>query len=271
MISARTCLGPAIRITTWNVNSVRLRHGNLARLVREVGPDVLCLQETKVRDDLFPRGLFEELGYPHGAIHGQAGYHGVAVLANRPIENVERLLWAGRPDARHLRVVVDGIEIHDLYVPAGGDVPDPALNDKFLHKLDFLNELTSYFRTRSNARTVLLGDLNVAPLPTDVWSHRQLLKVVSHTPVEVDKLAQLQASGPFADAVRTIVPPEQKLFTWWSYRARDWAASDRGRRLDHIWLGEELTHELRTASVLRAARGWPMPSDHVPVTVELRR
>jgi exodeoxyribonuclease-3 len=259
-----------IRITTWNVNSVRLRLGNLARLVDEVRPDVLCLQETKVRDELFPLAAVEALGFPHVAIHGQAGYHGVAVLARRPIERIERITWCGKRDARHLRVLVRGLDIHNLYVPAGGDVPDSAVNDKFLHKLTFLDELTRYFSRSRSPSTVLLGDLNVAPLPTDVWSHRQLLKIVSHTPVEVEKLTRLQDAGGFVDPVRMIVPPEEKLFTWWSYRARDWSASDRGRRLDHVWLHAELCPRLRHAAVLRAARGWSMPSDHVPVTVELQ-
>ena len=83
---------------------------------------------------------------------------------------------------------------------------------------------------------IAVGDLNIAPLETDVWSHKQLLTVVSHTPVEVERLGELQQAGGFVDAVRHFVPPEERLYTWWSYRNRDWAASDRGRRLDHIWV-----------------------------------
>jgi exodeoxyribonuclease III len=116
---------------------------------------------------------------------------------------------------------------------------------------------------------MLVGDLNVAPLETDVWSHKQLLKVVSHTPVEVAALAELQASQGWIDAARRFVPPSERLYTWWSYRALDWAASDRGRRLDHIWITPDLAPRLRRVEVLRAARGWPQPSDHVPVTVDL--
>jgi exodeoxyribonuclease-3 len=116
---------------------------------------------------------------------------------------------------------------------------------------------------------VLLGDLNIAPLETDVWNHRALLKVVSHTPVEVEALLDLQASHGWIDAVRRFIPPSERLYTWWSYRAQDWAASDRGRRLDHIWITPPLAARLRAARVLRRARGWPQPSDHVPVTVDL--
>ncbi len=116
---------------------------------------------------------------------------------------------------------------------------------------------------------VLVGDLNIAPLETDVWSHRQLLDVVSHTPVETEGLIRLQQAYGFVDAVRAIVPPSEQLYTWWSYRARDWEASDRGRRLDHVWLSPALAPGLVAAEVRRDARGWPGPSDHVPVTVEL--
>jgi exodeoxyribonuclease-3 len=164
-----------------------------------------------------------------------------------------------------------GIELHNLYVPAGGDLPDPELNSKFRHKLEFLAALTDWFRqSREDGRSaVLVGDLNVAPLETDVWSHRQLLKVVSHTPVEVAALGALQASHGWIDAVRRFVPPSERLYTWWSYRALDWSASDRGRRLDHIWVTPDLSSQLLAVDVRRAARGWPQPSDHVPVTVDL--
>src|SRR3546814_20783501 len=113
------------------------------------------------------------------------------------------------------------------------------------------------------ARRILVGDLNVAPLETDVWSHKQLLKVVSHTPVEVERFVRMQAAGAWTDAVRHFIPPDEKLYTWWSYRARDWTMADRGRRLDHIWVSPALRDRLIGAEVLRAARGWPQPSDQI--------
>jgi exodeoxyribonuclease-3 len=156
-------------------------------------------------------------------------------------------------------------------VPAGGDVPDPAANEKFAHKLRFLDEVRAYFAAeRGDGRPmVALGDFNIAPLETDVWSHKQLLGVVSHTPVEVERLERLQSAGRFVDAVRHFVPREERLYTWWSYRARDWSRSDRGRRLDHIWLTPPLLGALARACVYRAARGWEKASDHVPVMIEL--
>jgi exodeoxyribonuclease-3 len=203
------------------------------------------------------------------------GYNGVAVLSRVPIARREgEPEWCGRGDCRHLGVDVDApggpLELHDFYVPAGGDVPDRAANEKFAHKLDFLDEVTRWTATRGQARrAVLVGDLNVAPLEHDVWSSRQLRDVVSHTPVEREALAAWQAAGGWTDALRRFVPHEEKLYTWWSYRAKDWRAADRGRRLDHAWVSDDLAGALRRHAVLKDARDWMRTSDHVPVMVEL--
>ena len=260
-----------MRIATWNVNSVRLRADAVARLVAERAPDVLCLQEIKAADDVFPHSLFDELGYAHRLVYGQKGYHGVAVASRLPLAEATRRDWQGKPEARHVHArLPGGVVLHNFYVPAGGDIPDPGANPKFAHKLGMLAEMAAWFRDDCRAaRQVLVGDLNVAPLETDVWSHRQLLKVVSHTPVEVAALADLQASRGWVDAARRFVPPQEKLYSWWSYRARDWSKSDRGRRLDHVWVTPALAPRLAGAEVLRAARGWPRPSDHAPVIVDL--
>jgi len=116
---------------------------------------------------------------------------------------------------------------------------------------------------------VLVGDLNIAPLETDVWSHRQLLRVVSHTPVEVEHLSRVQASIDWHDAVRAHIPPEEKLYTWWSYRAKDWRAADKGRRLDHVWLSPALGGACSSVEVIKDARNWEKPSDHVPILATL--
>ena len=261
-----------MRVATWNINSVRLRLPRALELLAAAQPDVLCLQETKALADQFPAAAFAEAGYPHQAVSGMKGYNGVAIVSRLPLAETDRCDFCAKADARHLAVRIDGgPELHNFYIPAGGDVPDPAVNPKFAHKLDFLAETRAWFTAARSAEQpmILVGDLNIAPLPTDVWSHKQLLDVVSHTPVEVDALTALQADLGWVDAVRHRIPPEQSLYTWWSYRARDWDASDRGRRLDHVWVTPPLAGAIRAASVLRDARGWEKASDHVPVIVDL--
>ena len=212
------------------------------------------------------------------AIAGQKGYHGVAVLSRIPFTKVQRRDICGRGHARHLSVTLDGgasqakpLTLHNIYVPAGGDVPDPSLNPKFRHKLDFLEAMEAWFaglRGKRGNRMILVGDLNVAPLETDVWSHKQLLKVVSHTPAEVERFLRVQAAHDLIDVMRRHVPTEEKLFTWWSYRNRDWRASNRGRRLDHIWTTPALDGAATSMRVLDEARDWPRTSDHVPVIAD---
>ena len=125
-------------------------------------------------------------------------------------------------------------------------------------------------RTDHNKSKVLVGDLNVAPLENDVWSHKQMLSVVSHTPVEVEKFMAWQKAHHWVDAVRHFIPHDQKHYSWWSYRAQDWQASNRGRRLDHIWVTPALTSSLKRTITVQEARGWePKPSDHVPVMVDI--
>lgn len=259
-----------MRITTWNVNSIRLRAESLKRLIELENPDVLCLQEIKVETAKFPHEMFEGMGFEYRHIHGQKAYHGVAILSKVALSSEMTRFSCGNEEHRHAFVTLPGqIELHDLYIPAGGDVADPEINPKFAQKLAMLDELTEYFANHKNTRQVLVGDFNIAPLENDVWNHKQLLKVVSHTPIEVAKFEAWRKSGNFTDAVRHVISPEEKLFSWWSYRSRDWSASDRGRRLDHIWVGEAIKASIVGASVLRQARGWTKPSDHVPVTVDL--
>jgi exodeoxyribonuclease III len=267
-----------LTIATWNINSVRLRIEAVAKFIKAVSPDVLCLQETKCPDDKFPLKRFKRLGYEHAALNGQKGYHGVVVLSRLPFESSRIRSFCGKADCRHVSATFgeraglsDPVTVHNLYVPAGGDVPDAASNPKFAHKLSFLDEMGAAPELRCNgsARMVLLGDLNVAPLEHDVWSHKQMLRVVSHTPVECSKLMAAQAAGGWVDAVRMLVPEPAKLFTWWSYRSPDWETADKGRRLDHVWVAPSLAPRIEGIEVLKHWRGRLRPSDHVPVTATI--
>ena len=143
-----------LRIVTWNINSLRLRLPLMHELVAALDPDVICLQETKVPDDLFPHQAKAELGYPHAAWRGMKGYNGVAIFSRRPIEVLDLAPdWCAKGDCRHLAVAIDAkggpVELHDFYVPAGGDIPDRAQNPKFGHKLDFIAETRAWFAART--------------------------------------------------------------------------------------------------------------------------
>ena len=238
-----------LTVTTWNINSVRLRIDLVARFIKAVRPDAICLQETKSPDDAFPLKRFKRLGYEHAALNGQKGYHGVAVLSRLPFDSVAIDNYCGKADCRHIAVTFgekaglrDPVTVHNFYVPAGGDEPDPSINVKFAHKLAFLDELHGMAKLRpaANERAILVGDLNVAPLENDVWSHKQMLRVVSHTPIECEKLTGDCSGGGWVDMMRVLTPEPTTLYTWWSYRSPDWASADKGRRLDHIWVSPAL-------------------------------
>jgi exodeoxyribonuclease III len=266
-----------LSIATWNINSVRLRIGQVATFCKEHRPDILCLQETKCIDDAFPRKDMVAMGYEHIAIHGQKSYNGVAIVSKLPFADVTREVFCGLEDRRHISVKIGkdagaarDILIHNFYIPAGGDIPDPKANPKFKHKLQFLDELTQWSDRRTKKdRSIVVGDLNVAPCEHDVWSHRQLLDIVSHTPIETGKLKDAIGAGQWVDAMRRLKPEPEKLYSWWSYRAADWELSNRGRRLDHVWLSPSLGGSLADGKIIKTTRGWEKPSDHVPVMVTL--
>jgi exodeoxyribonuclease-3 len=257
-----------MRLITWNINSVRARLPIVEQLITEYQPDILCLQETKVQDHMFPAGFFEGLGMPHLAVHGQKSHHGVATASKLPFADSFKIDWCEKGDARHIAIALPGGQtVHNFYVPAGGDEPDPAINDKFAHKLQFLEEMTTWSAGLEGDH-ILVGDLNIAPYEDDVWDHKKLLKVVSHTPIEVDAMLKLMDAHNWQDIMRDFVPKDEKLFSWWSYRARDWSAADKGRRLDHVWTSPTMKGAATRMEVLRNARGWEKPSDHAPVLVD---
>lgn len=260
-----------MRIATWNINSVRLRLPLLQHLIKTKQPDVICLQETKTLDEFFPKQALEEAGY-HAHIHGMKSYNGVAILSRLPIDNLQIHHRVGKQDCRHISARVQGKTIHCLYIPAGGDIPDITVNDKFAHKLDLVDEVAAWFPTQhqKNDQVIVCGDFNIAPLEHDVWSHKQLLDVVSHTPIEVEKLNAFQKSMAWVDTSRSFIDANEKCYTWWSYRNRDWRASNRGRRLDHIWVTPNLKSRLQKHDILVDARDWDTPSDHVPLIVDLK-
>jgi exodeoxyribonuclease-3 len=262
-----------LRIASWNVNSIRLRLDHFARFAAERSPDVICLQEIKCQTPEFPSEALAAAGYPYLKVRGQKGWHGVAIASRLPLEDIGEFDVCRESHARAVSVRVAGVELHNFYVPAGGDTPDPDANPKFAHKLDFFRRLTGALAARRPSEPIVIaGDLNVAPGENDVWNHKFMSKVVSHTPVEVEAMGALRNSLGFIDLFREAAPEPAKLASWWSYRAADFRVSNRGLRLDHIWI----TPGLRPAADVPAARihddvrEWDKPSDHAPVSIDLQ-
>jgi exodeoxyribonuclease III len=269
----------SLSVTTWNINSVRARIDLVAQFVADHAPDVLCLQETKCQDSEFPLAAIKDMGFRHWVYRGQKAYNGVAIFSRFPLIDCEKREFGGNDDTRHISAMLGeeagraaGITIHNFYVPAGGDVPDRALNTKFGHKLDFLADMQSWSTAgrKTRNKSILVGDLNIAPYVTDVWNHKALLGVVSHTPIETEGLEALRLSGDWVDAVRKIRPEPEPVFSWWSYRSPDWDTANKGRRLDHVWTTSDLREAIISADIARNVRGWEKPSDHAPVTVKFK-
>jgi exodeoxyribonuclease III len=257
-----------MKIASWNINSVRARIDIVERFLREMAPDILCLQETKVENHIYPAKPFRDLGYHHLILNGQKMHHGVAIISKVPLVEDRKYDWQNNGEARHVGVrLPNGVLLENVYVPAGGDVADREINPKFGQKLDFLERMTEW-GSKLKDPTIIVGDFNIAPLENDVWAHKPLLNVVSHTPIEVETLARFQASHDWVDLGRRFIPEPEKLFTWWSYRSPDWEASDRGRRLDHMWASPSVAEKAIAHQVHKDCRNWGKPSDHIPIVTE---
>lgn len=265
-----------MKIASWNINSVRIRLPIVKKFLEQSKVDILCLQETKTEDQFFPRDFFTELGYNQIAIYGQKSYNGVAIIAKDSVKIISsRKIDILENDARLIEVKISGnnhneVILHNIYIPAGGDEPDTEINPKFKYKLDYINGLQNFYRQNYNNETKIIsvGDFNIAPYEHDVWNHKQLLKIVSHTPIEVETLGKLRKTLNMQDISRHFVDKSVKLYTWWSYRNRDWQKSNRGRRLDHVWCSENLLSDCQNFNILQDFRNEEKPSDHVPVIAE---
>jgi exodeoxyribonuclease-3 len=259
-----------MKIATWNINSVRLRIEQVLKFTNDKNIDLLCLQETKTEDQFFPSNDFLKIGMKYQYFRGEKSYNGVAILSKIKFQEKEHINWCNKGDCRHISVQLgEKIELHNFYVPAGGDEPDIITNPKFAHKIDFLNEMKSHFTNDTKTKKILVGDLNIAPLEHDVWSHKQLLNVVSHTPIETETLLDIIDSGEWVDVMRAITPLNEKLYSWWSYRNRNWKISNRGRRLDHVWVSKKIFPQVKSGVIYNETRSWERPSDHVPIVIDI--
>ncbi|MEB3170885.1 MAG: exodeoxyribonuclease III [Synechococcaceae cyanobacterium] len=262
-----------MRIATWNVNSVRSRLDQLTAWLAAEQPEVVCLQETKVTDDLFPHDALERLGYSC-AVSGQKSYNGVAILSRLPLEDVSvgfDALLPGDPEAAALseqkRVIsarVEGLRILDLYVPNGSSTS----SDKYAYKLAWLACLRRYVEAQQaqGDPLVMVGDFNIALEDRDLHDPKGLVGGIMASEPERRAL-QAVLGERLHDAFR-VFEPEAGHWSWWDYRTGAWER-DRGWRIDHIYLDGSLLESATGCVIARALRGNPQPSDHAPVLVSL--
>jgi exodeoxyribonuclease-3 len=259
-------MAPLWKLATFNVNGIRARLATVLNWVEAHQPDVLCLQEIKCEDRMFPAEPFLEAGY-QVSVRGQKSFHGVAVLTRRPPVEICRAFEDGMPEeeARLLALLVDGIWVVNTYVPQGRDPGDPA----FLEKLAFFERLLKWLDERFTADTPLVwaGDINVAPEPLDVFDPKRLEGQVGFHPAEKAALARNVAWG-FTDLFRRHHPGVTQ-FTFWDYRLPRSFERNLGWRLDHILVTAPLAAASVTCAVDSALRAGEKPSDHCPVWAEL--
>jgi exodeoxyribonuclease III len=262
-----------MRIASWNVNSVRTRLDQVLAWLRQEQPDVLCLQETKVDDPLFPHRAFDELGYS-ATISGQKAYNGVALLSRRPLEDVQigfAALLPGDSEAAELdhqkRVIsasFDGLRILNLYVPNGSALT----SEKYAYKLNWLGCLRRYLDVQESQGEPLcmLGDFNIGPEDRDLPNpERQTGGIMASA---AERQALRAVLGERLHDVFRVFEPNAGHWSWWDYRSGAWER-DQGWRIDHIYLDAELLEVATGCLIHKATRGNPQPSDHAPVVVNL--
>jgi exodeoxyribonuclease-3 len=257
-----------LRIATWNVNSIRQRLPHLLAYLKEVQPDVLCLQEIKCLDEQFPRMEVEELGY-NIETHGQKAFNGVAILSKRPFE-VARGLPGDENDSqsRYVEAVIptaDGVvRVASIYLPNG----NPPGSDKYPYKLDFMARLIRHAQrlTRYEEPLVLAGDFNVIPEPRDAARPELWTSDALFLPETRAKFRELLALG-LIDALRATTD-DGGLYTFWDYQAGAWQKNN-GIRIDHLLLSPQAADRLQSVAIDKEMRGRDKASDHTPVRVEL--
>ncbi|MEZ6036639.1 MAG: exodeoxyribonuclease III [Planctomycetota bacterium] len=255
-----------MKITTWNVNGIRARLTHVIDFLREHQPDVLCLQETKVVDDLFPREPLEDEGYDV-TFWGEKGYNGVAILAAHAIDDVQRGFPDDPPDAerRALAATVNGFRVLDLYVVNGQEVG----SDKYAYKLDWMRRLRSYLDASFSAQddVVVVGDFNVALDDRDVHDPAWWRGKILCSQPERDAMRNVMAFG-LEDSLRRF-RPEAGIYTWWHYSGGA-LQKDAGLRIDYVLSSPSAAARCTEVIVHDDERLKDGPSDHVPVTAVYR-
>jgi len=274
--SQARCLWYIMKITTWNVNSIRARLESVIRWLKENRPDVCCFQELKCQNDQFPASELETLGY-NSIVYGQKARNGVAIISKSPPNKIQKGFTNNfdEENSRLIAAEIDGVNIINVYVPNGQDPELPA----FEYKRTFFKELRSFLSqnfikpnqtARSNRtarRIVLCGDFNVAPENEDVFDPDYMRGKICFHPDEQADFEYLKSWG-LTDIFRKF-HPEGNFYSWWDYRAGGFPRN-RGMRLDHFLVSAPIAQACKSCEIDKEPRGWEKPSDHVPVTIDFK-
>jgi len=262
-----------VQIATWNVNSIRTRLDQVQAWLQDAQPDLLCLQETKVDDPLFPHEVFEAQGY-QVHFHGQKAYNGVAIVSRQPLEDVRRGFTGELPEdaealqlgeqKRVISALVNNIRIVNVYVPNGSALK----SEKYPYKLEWLSCLNRYLsaQAKRDEPLCLVGDFNIALEARDIHHPERLTGGIMAS--ELEREALLKVLGDRLHDVFRVFEPDANHWSWWDYRSGAWDR-DQGWRIDHIYLCDELLSQARSCVIHKHLRGHEKPSDHAPVTVDL--
>ena len=262
-----------MQIATWNVNSIRTRLDQVQAWLQDAQPDLLCLQETKVDDPLFPHEVFEAQGY-QVHFHGQKAYNGVAIVSRQPLEDVRRGFTGELPEdaealqlgeqKRVISALVNNIRIVNVYVPNGSALK----SEKYPYKLEWLSCLNRYLsaQAKRDEPLCLVGDFNIALEARDIHHPERLTGGIMAS--ELEREALLNVLGDRLHDVFRVFEPDANHWSWWDYRSGAWDR-DQGWRIDHIYLCDELLSQARSCVIHKHLRGHEKPSDHAPVSVDL--
>ena len=260
-------------IATWNVNSIRTRISQVNQFLEEINPDLLCLQETKVEDNLFPKETLEANGY-QVHFHGQKAYNGVALISKYPLEDI-RLGMNGEhinskeidlmnQQKRIISALIDGIRVVNVYVPNGSSIE----SEKYIYKLKWLKHLKHYLEAQQkrDEPLCLLGDFNIALAEKDIHNPNRFNNGIMASLDERKALTDV-LNGRLEDVFR-LFEQNSGHWSWWDYRSGAWQR-DQGWRIDHIYLCQELIQQTKNCVIHKKTRGNEKPSDHAPVLAEI--
>lgn len=255
-----------MKIASWNVNSIRMRIGQVCRWLEAQQPDVLLLQEIKCEGEAFPHLEFQALGYtPH--VWGQKSYNGVAILTRLPATNIVRGIPANEadPQARYIEASIGGVQIASVYLPNG----NPVGTEKYDYKMNWMNKLKDYIQVKlkEGQPFVMGGDFNVIPSEQDVYDPKAWERDALYLPQTRAKWREILNLG-LSDAFRALYPQEREAYTFWDYQAGSWPRN-QGLRIDHFLLSPQAADLLRDCAIDRGPRGEEKASDHTPIVLTL--